>query len=327
MKNYIKIFLLTFCGIVAFPIFAATNQDTIDNIIATVNDSIITQSELKHEIVTAKRQIAVNKMTPPPENTLRKQVLEQLINRKLQLQLASQSHLTVTEKDVDEAVAHIAELNQLSPADIYQKVTAQGVSKSDYRKELKDEILLQKIQQQEVGAKISISPQEIDDFIHSNNTVSNNKEYHLEDILIALPDEPTSQQITEAKKRAEVILDRVQHGVNFREAALSESNAHALQGGDLGWRKIPEIPTIFVNRVIHAKPNDIIGPVQAPNGFHLVRVTGLRNVKTDNNATSNDREQIQQLIFQRKLEEGLQTWIAKLRNGAYINVTPETEIA
>jgi peptidyl-prolyl cis-trans isomerase SurA len=329
MKFYIKLILTIFFSMITSFVFAATSPNALDNIVATVNDAVITQSELKHEVSTVKKQIAGNNMPLPPENALHKQVLDQLINRKLQLQLATQSNLSVTETDIDHAITQIAKLNQIPAADIYKKVGAQGMSKEDYRKELHDEILLQKIQQQEVGSKIAISPHEIDNFMHSNSlSAFGNKEYHLEDILIALPDEPTSDQITQAKHRAESILTRIQHGINFRQAAMSEStNAHALQGGDLGWRKIPEIPTIFAEQVVHAKLNDIIGPIKAPNGFHLIHLAAVRDAANAAHETKvGQRQHIQQLIFQRKLEEGLQAWITKLRSAAYITIAPETEM-
>jgi peptidyl-prolyl cis-trans isomerase SurA len=195
------------------------------------------------------------------------------------------------------------------------------LSIADYHKELREEMLIQQVQQHEVGAKITITPQEVDDFTRSKSWQAyNNKEYHIEDIIIALPDSPTSQQVQEGKKQADAILDKIHHGMSFRSAAISDSSGNkALQGGDLGWRKLPEIPSAFADQVIHMQANDIGGPLQTPNGFHIIQLAGIR----DTGSKQTTSKQIEQLIYQRKLEEQLQTWLAKLRSQAYINMNPE----
>lgn len=150
------------------------------------------------------------------------------------------------------------------------------------------------------------------------------KEYHLEDILITLPDTPSSQDVATAKKRADELLAKIKHGLNFSEAAAAESGeTNALQGGDLGWRKLPEIPSAFANQLVNMKANEILGPVQTANGFHIVRLAAIRNVDKQPNAAE-QRTQVEQLIFQRKFEEGLQSWITRLHSEAFINMHPET---
>jgi peptidyl-prolyl cis-trans isomerase SurA len=327
MKNFITILLIG----LSFAIVGEANasSEPIDNIEATVSDSVITHSELHHAIDTLKKQMANSGMTIPPEADLHKQVLDQLINRKLQLQLAEQGGLSVTEEEIDATIKKIAAQNQISTTELYQKLTSQGMNKAEYRKELKEEITLQKLQGQEVASKISVSPQEVDDFMRSKAwQASNSKEYHLEDILIGLPDEPTSLQIAEAKKQAQTVLDKIHHGMNFQKAAMQASNnsSNALQGGDLGWRKLPEIPTIFTNHVLQMQQGDIAGPIQAQNGFHIIHLAGTRDTNQHHEAVS-QRKQVEQLVFQRKVEEQLQNWILRLRSSTSINLYPEKEIA
>jgi peptidyl-prolyl cis-trans isomerase SurA len=198
---------------------------------------------------------------------------------------------------------------------------------NEYRKEIREEILLQQVQQQAVGSKITIAPQEVSDFMRSKTWQAfNTKEYHLEDILITLPEVPSPQDVANAKKRAEEVLQKLQHGMSFNEAAAAESgDKNALQGGDLGWRKLPEIPSAFADKLIYLKAGELLGPVQTPNGFHIVRLAGIRS--NDSKMTpEQQRMQVEQLIFQRKLEEGLQTWVAKLRGQAFINTNSEAKV-
>jgi peptidyl-prolyl cis-trans isomerase SurA len=303
----------------------AKQEESLDNIVAVINDMVITQTELNEVIDRTKKQMAATNTPIPPEAALHKQVLDQLINRKLQMQIAEQAGVKVSDTEVDNAIKKIAAQNKLSVTELYEQVTKQGMTQADYRKELREEILLQQVQQQAVGPHITITPQEVDDFMHSATwRAYNDKEYHLEDILITLPNTPSSQDIEKAKKQADMILVKLQHGASFQELAAAESgDSGALQGGDLGWRQLPQIPPAFAEQLIHKKENALIGPVQTPNGFHIVKLVGIRNTGKTTDAAS-QRKQVEQLLYQRKLEEGLQNWITKLRGEAFININPES---
>lgn len=325
MRNIIRSCVVIICSLfVVTNIYATTkvNEQSLDGIVAVVNDTPITQTELNDAVTVAKKQMESSGTPAPSEAVLQKQILQQLIDRKLQLQLAEQSGIKVTDEQIDSAIHHIAEENKMTKEQLFAQVKNQGLSVADYRKELREEIMIQQVQQHEVGAKINITPQEVNDFMHSKSwQASNNKEYHVEDIVIALPDSPTSQQIQDAKKRAETVLDKINHGTSFRAAAAAESSGNkALQGGDLGWRKLPEIPTAFADHVIHMEANGIAGPIQTPNGFHIIHLVGVRDTEKQNAVT---HAQIERLIYQRKMEEQLQTWMAKIRSQAYINTSPE----
>lgn len=321
-----SIILLT-CGITCSAnAFAKKNADaqSLDRIVAVVNDMVITDSELAEATASAKKQISANNITMPPADILRKQVLDQLINRKLQLYAAEQSGVKISDNQVNAAIADIASKNHMSVNELYVQVQHTGLSAKDYQKEIREELLIQQIQQQEIGGKITITPQQVDDFTRSADWQAySNKEYHLEDILIALPENPTPQDVSNAKKKAEEVLTKIHHGMSFKEAAAEVSNnSGAMQGGDLGWRQLPQIPSAFADPLVHMNVNDILGPVQTPNGFHLVKLTGTRTVGAQKNK-ADERKQIEQLLYQRKFEEEVQAWITKVRSAAFINTHPE----
>lgn len=325
MIGYKHIILVIFISFAAIPlVFATPKTESLDRIVAVINDKVITESELNEAISAVKKQLKSSNVSFPTPTALHKQVLDQLINKKLQMELAEHAGISVSDNDVDKAIHTIATNNKLSVNEVYKKIAEQGLTVKDYRKEIHEELLLEQIQQQAVGAKLNITPQEINDFMRSKTWQAfNTKEYHLEDILIALPEAPSPEDLTAAKKHANEVLAKIRGGMSFTEAAASESGEkNALQGGDLGWRKLPEIPTIFADELIHMKKNDLMGPVQTPNGFHIVHLVDIRNVNNKMDPTA-ERHQVEQLIFQRKLEEALQSWITKLRSEAYINLHPE----
>ncbi len=324
LKNFIQIGFLVLTGFcLCHPAFAAKKKaEPLDGIAAIVNESPITLSELNHQLAMIKRQMIGSHVPLPPSDILRKQVLDQLINKKLQLELAEHSGVNISDDELNNAINRIAQNNKMPIDELYKKIAEQGMNINEYHKEIREELTLNRIQQQNVASKITITPQEVKDFLHSKSwQLSGAKEYHLEDILIVLPEAPSPQQVAAGKKQAEATLAKIRNGMSFEEAAASDSGeANALKGGDLGWRKLPEIPTIFAEQLINMKEKDIAGPIQAANGFHVVRLAGIRSTGKPLDPKM-QQSQVEHLIFQRKFEEGLQRWISKVRSESFIKIS------
>lgn len=323
-KRYIPfgLILVTFFLFNSIVTAASTKAVPLDGIVVVINDAVVTQSELDQAIDMIKKQMMASNVPVPSESALRKQVIDQLINKKLQLQIADHMGLTITDKDVDNAIHTIADNNKIAVSDLYDKIKEQGMDLQEYHKEIHDQLTLQQVQQQAVASKINITQSEVDSFLRSKTWQAfNSKEYHLEDILITLPENPSTQDVADAKKRADELLTKIHGGLNFSEAAAAESGeSNALQGGDLGWRKLPEIPALFSNELIHMTSGQILGPIQTPNGYHIVKLTGIRTVNNKLNPIQKN-QQVREMIFQRKMEEGLQSWLSKIRSEAYIKIS------
>lgn len=321
MKNQLLFLTLTslalFCGVS----HAKAEPLTLDNIVAVVNDDVVTQSELNQSLSITKAQLSARGGVPS-QTVLQKQVLNQLISKKLQLQIAKQTGISVTDSDIDQVVQKVATDNNISVNALYQRINQEGMATSTYRNELRDQLTVQRLQQQEVGSRLKITPEEITGFMHSALWQGNaDKEYHLEDILIPLSDSPGSDEIVAAKKRANVLMSKLKQGLSFHEAAQKESGGKsALQGGDLGWRKLPEIPSSFASHVVSMQIKDVAGPIQTANGFHLIRLAEERTIKSKDSAP--DRKQIERLLLQRKFEEHVQNWVSKMRSQAFIVMNP-----
>jgi peptidyl-prolyl cis-trans isomerase SurA len=146
---------------------AQSRKQSLDHIVAIVNEEVVTQSELEQALAVAKIQMSQEQVPALSQDLLQKQVLDQLINKKLQLQVAKQAGIAILERDLDHTIAKVAEQNNLSMNDLYQRLNQEGMSKNNYRNEIREQLTLQKLQQQEVVSHINITPEEIKTFMHS----------------------------------------------------------------------------------------------------------------------------------------------------------------
>lgn len=168
MKKLLLGTTLILLSLHSIPSTAKQTAESLDQIVAVVNDDVVTRSELNHSLDIIKMQLAQENTPTPDANTLNKQALDQLINKKLQLQIAKQAGVTITDEDLNHAIAFIAKQNQMSVSDLYQRITHDGMSTSEYKSEMRDQITLQKLQQQEIIGHITVTPDEINAFMHSN---------------------------------------------------------------------------------------------------------------------------------------------------------------
>lgn len=305
---------------VCFAKEASASPQSLDQMVAVVNDDLITRTELNRAIAAAKAQITqVSASTLPSDKTLEKQVLQQLINKKLQLQMASQAGIKVSNDELDNAIQKIAAQNNISTEELYGHIQQEGLTTASYRHEIRDQITLQRLQQHEIAGKVTITPEEVTAFMKSNSFRENGtNEYRLQDILIPTSDMPSPAEIAAARTRADSILQKLHNGANFTALAKTESRGDtALQGGDLGWRKLPEIPSAFSDQITDMKKHDLAGPIQTPNGFHILYLTDVRKLD-DSNKTLADRKTVESMLLQQKFETAVQNWVSKLRSQAFI---------
>lgn len=301
--------------------YAATPpSESLDKIVAVVNDDVITKSELDHAIEMTKMQLTQQSTALPAPDELRKKVLNDLTNKKLELQIAKQSGVVVTDKELDDAIQKIADQNHVGVSQLYDQVVLEGMTAKEYRSQIRDQMTMHKVQQQQIISHLTVSPAEVDRFMKSQAWLikGSDKEYHLEDILVPVPDAPKATDIAAAKLRAQAIIARINKGESFQSiAAQSSTGANALQGGDLGWRKLTEIPSAFAKPVANMKLNDVAGPIQTENGFHIIRLSELRDSGAQDKPS---RQQIENMLMERKFNEAVQTWISKLRGSSFISM-------
>lgn len=272
---------LIFLSIIPF-VALAEAPEVLDKAIVIVNNSVITETELNSQITVLRQQLKLKKVELPPENVLRKQVLNHLIDVDLQLQLAKNNDMDVDSSELDNAISKIAHDNKLTVAQMRQEIEKQGISWKSYRENLRKEILIGRLQQQAVSKDIIVSNQQVDDYMKTfERSAKEQQAYHLHNIVISLPEEPTSEQVKKAKAKAENILARIKQGQDFSKMAIAESSGeYALEGGDLGERRLAELPEVFVEKVSQMNVGDVSEPIRTGNGFQLLKLVAVTGGQT-----------------------------------------------
>ena len=304
-----------------FPLHAAT-LPVLDRLVASVNDEAITESELNQQTQMLLLSLQQGEATPPPVNELRKQVLDKMILEKLQLQLAkAQGIEEPDDKTVNDAIAHIAARDQLTIEQLKDILHQQGLSYKQFYQNRKMEIMLSRIQMKEIGPHISISEKEVDQFLNSPQGLEQSDvEYQLGHILIPLSETPSQVEIKTAKEKAEAVVKSLAMGANFAKTAMAVSaGQQALNGGDLGFRKMASIPSLFTKVVARLKVGEVYGPIQDSSGFHLIKLLNKRTAE-DNASTTTARQKAMELLYQRKFEELLVPWLRNLRANAEVEI-------
>lgn len=262
-----------------FLLFSAASiaANSLDRVLVIVNDSVITEIELEHRLQMVKKQLGPQ--TNIPEQALRSQLLDRLILDKIQHQIAERSGIQIDDVTLDQAVTNIMKDNKLSMTEFRARLTEEGVDYDTFREELRHDMMVSQLQKREIVPHITVSEQEIAHYLKSPEG-SNNiaAEYHLKHILIALPSNPTPEQIHTTEREATKILQGLQQeGAAFNTMAIRYSQGQqALQGGDLGWRRLSELPTLFSDVILTLKPGQVAGLYRNASGFHIIQLVEKR---------------------------------------------------
>ena len=256
---------------------ARAQVQPLDRIVAVVNDDVILQSELDRAEQNVRTQYANRQNQLPPEDVLRKQVLERLILARLSVERAADTGVRVSDAEVDSAIANIAAQNKTTPDQMRAQLEAQGQSFTDFRKTLRDELTIQRLRQRFAQTRISVSDAEVDAAIAAQT--AGGPQYHLANIMVALPDNATPEQIATGQKKIDGVKALIDKGeMDFSAAAVRYSDANnALEGGDLGWRSLDEIPSSFASAIRGLQVGQLLGPIRGPSGFQLLKLVETRD--------------------------------------------------
>ncbi|MCI0400969.1 MAG: peptidylprolyl isomerase [Gammaproteobacteria bacterium] len=252
--------------------------EPLDSIVAVVNDDVIMQSELENRTRTVEAQLKHNGTAIPPQLVLQKQVLERLILMKLQLQLAQSTGIRVDDDTLNRAIGRIAENNGMSLSQFREILERDGYNFAAFREDMRDEITITQLRQRQIDNQITVTDREIDNLLSTQKNQGDvNAEYHLAHILIATPEAASPEQLQSRQQKAEQVLAQLRAGADFKETAVAVSDGQqALDGGDLGWRKADQLPTIFAAIVPKMNTGDVSDLIQSASGFHIIKVLGIR---------------------------------------------------
>ncbi|HYJ41589.1 MAG TPA: peptidylprolyl isomerase [Steroidobacteraceae bacterium] len=282
-KDFSRGFLIVLACFAAPAAFSQTREASssgvlLDRVAATVNEGVVLSSELDEQMLVISERLRAQKHELPPQNVLRQQVLDRLVLQELQMQRASRAGIKVSDETLNNALRDVAEQNKIPLTDLPAALASQGIDYASYREGIRKELAMQILRQRDVIGRINVSPREIDQFLERQKKMpSESNEYHVSHILVAVPQAATPEELDESAKRAEEVYTRATAGEDFGQLAVSFSNAQtALEGGDLGWRKGPELPTFLAEVIASMKQGDITKPMRTPSGFHLVKLNEVR---------------------------------------------------
>jgi len=291
----------------------------IDRIVAIVEDEVITRRQLQQEIQRIRDEFKLQGRQLPPTENIAPQVLELLINQSILLQQAKQRGVAISDSQLNRALEKLAANNRMSLSQFRRALIENGIDYRKFRDKIRREMMVNTIKRSYARQNVEISDQEVDDYLRRTADQNENREYHLAHILVALPDGASSEQVGKARRLAEELVERARNGEDFGELARRHSaSGTALEGGDLGWRKHAEIPSLFSDLVPTMKPGQISDPIRAAGGFHIVKLVDLRDadqvlveqtharhilIKPDTVTTDEDaRRQLEEL--RRQLQQG-----------------------
>jgi len=271
-KNGISVLLL---WVLSSPLEA----EKLDRIVAVVNACVITLLELDQELDKLKRGMQKQQARLPSDDLLRKQVLEHMVLLQIQLERAEKRRIRIDDESLNRALNKIAEQNNMKLRQLREALERDGRNYQEFRSTIRKQMIVSRLQQREVDNRISVTDQEIENFISAKNLQGDSTtEYKLQHILISVPESATAEQIQASKQEAQEILTKVGQGVEFFQLAVSHSDGQqAFNGGDLGWRKYDAIPSLFTEHIATMKSGASSSLIRSPSGFHIIRLADKRS--------------------------------------------------
>jgi len=246
----------------------------LDRVIAIINDDVITESELNRRIKEAKVQLARQKITLPPDDVLKRQLLERMTVERLQLQTASRRNITVTGADVDRAIERVAAREKMSSEQYIASLKAVDIDPKEFRDTVQDQLIIQRLVDREINNRVSVSEAETEYVIRQLAAGGQtDQEFELAHIFITVPEAASPAAIQKARDTAEKARAEIAAGEAFgRVAATYSQNQEALRGGELGWRKAGQLPDMYLDALKSLEPGQVSGVLRGPNGFHIVKL-------------------------------------------------------
>ncbi|MBE0369171.1 peptidylprolyl isomerase SurA [Pseudoalteromonas sp. MMG013] len=317
--NFKKLLLVTLLGIsISHTTLAQRVQ--MDKIVATVNEGVILQSEVNQIIARVKEQAKQQSTELPSDKTLRVQAIDRLVDQSLMLQLAERMGMEISDSQLDQTISNIAKDQNVTIADLRRSVEASGESFQAYREELRKEITIGQVRRANVDRRIYISTQEVANLqkILEQQT-GNPEEYDVGHILVKIPNKASPEEIQDARERADNVMEFLNDGKEFKRIAIaSSSGPKALEGGQLGWMSINEMPSLFAEAIKGQKKDAIVGPVRSGAGFHILKVQDIRGREVVETTEVRSRHILIKpsiILSEEKARDMLSDFATKLRAG------------
>lgn len=257
------------------------NIKKLDRIVAIVDQEVITEKELEEKLITVINNLKNQKVDLPPENTLKKQVIERMIINSLQIQLASETGIKVSDNQIDKTIDRIAEKNKLNITDFKKMIEKDGTPFYKFKESIKNEIIISQLKEREIDSKILITDGEIDNYLSAQKNESS-EEFEVAHILIKIPEDASPEKLEKIKNKAEDAAKSIQNGKSFSQVSATFSDAsNALEGGLMGIKKSNELPTLFLDALKKLDVGKISPILRSPSGFHILKLISRKGGETN----------------------------------------------
>ncbi|MFZ5565587.1 MAG: peptidylprolyl isomerase [Pseudomonadota bacterium] len=251
-----------------------------DFIVAVVNAEPITNQQVSAQVERIRRQLAAQRQPQPDLREIARQVLNQLINDRAQLQLAKESGIRIDEPSIDQAEQSVASQNQLTVEQLRQQLQREGIDYANFREQLRDQLMLTRLREREVESRVRVSDVEVDQYLAEQQQQAGDPArqlIHIAHILVVVPENADEAQQRERQTRAEQALQRARGGEDFAALAREYSDApDRSNGGQLGLRPADRYPGLFVDAVRTLAPGGVAGLVRSGAGFHVLKLIERR---------------------------------------------------
>lgn len=265
---------------------ADSGPRSADFIVAVVNSEPITNYEVRARMARYEQQLAQQGSAPPPRQQLVREVLDRMITEKAQLQLARETGVRVDDAVVDQAEQSVARQNGIDVAELRRRITAEGMNVAQFREDLRNQIMLQRLRDRELDARAKVTELDVDQYLREQQQQRGGDpaltELNLAHILVALPEGASEAQVAQAKAKAQGLLQRARAGEDFGKLARENSDAAgaASNGGVVGMRTADRLPQMFVEATRDLKDGGLTEVLRSSAGFHIVKVLEKRQLGT-----------------------------------------------
>lgn len=255
----------------------------IDRVIAVADGEIITQAELLREGAQIQRELE-SRDTPVPEKTaFLRQVMDRVVLKKLQLKRASNMGIRIDDDTLNKSILKIATDNNLNLSQFRSALISEGMDYETFRDDIRDQMTLSQVREREIDRQIRIKDNEVDEFIKRQLGKDERNSYLLSHILVAIPPAASPTQIQIAETKANGLVNQARAGEDFGTLAVKASDGQlAMKGGDLGWRDLKQVPTIFADVMENMADGDISDLIQSASGFHILKINEVKQTNKPN---------------------------------------------
>lgn len=278
MNKWTKAVLAT--AITASSLSVSASPVELDSMITIVNDTTILASDIE----ALKKTVLLNTdiTSLPPQEILEKQILDQLIIEELQIQEAKRLGIRIDDTRLEQAISAIATDKKISLSTLKKQLQLTGISWADYREQIRKEITISEARNAQVRRRINILPQEIDALVAQLNTENKDLiQYRLRHIQLALTENADKTERDVVMKDAKIIIKKLNNGEDAATLALAYSKGpKALNGGDWGWMRKEEMPTVFADQIKNNEKGSIIGPFRSGVGYHILKIDDIKGIES-----------------------------------------------